>query len=307
MSEDWINHPMVDVAVFAFFAGTVWLILRGNTSQQSAEEPALELSLMATEEIGENGQRVDGFERWFRRQVHASQVPFSHQLAALLMLGVGSVAGAVVLLLTDSVAAAVMIAIGALVICLVALAATAQYRVHQFRKQLPLALDIMARAVRSGDGLREAVCLLSDTMQEPAKTEFVRVRNQLDMGLSLRATMQSFSDRVGSLDAKLFATTLAVHRDTGGELSSALERMSSVIRSRFEYDRHMKATTGMGRVSVMIVVGLAWLIVAYMIVMKPEYATDLWEKPMGQQMLIVAFVLEMIGIVWVFGLMKSDY
>ena len=83
--------------------------------------------------------------------------------------------------------------------------------------------------------------------------------------------------------------------------------MASVIRSRFEYERHMQATTGMGRISAMIVISLAWMILAYMMVMKPEYAADLWEKPLGQQMLMVALTLEIVGIVWVFTLMKSDY
>ena len=69
----------------------------------------------------------------------------------------------------------------------------------------------------------------------------------------------------------------------------------------------MQATTGMGRVSAMIVIGLAWMILAYMMIMKPEYAQDLWEKPLGQQMLMVALVLEIVGIAWVFALMKSDY
>ena len=307
MIESILNHPGVDVAIFVCCAGLVWLVFgRKGTIEEEPAEP-LELEFMITEEPVTDDQPFQSFETWFRQQTYAAKLPFRYQHVPYLMLAVSAIAAAAMLVLSENPFAAVMTGVMTLAVLLAALMGIAKYQTRQFRKQLPLALDIMARAVRSGDGLREAVCLLSETMQEPAKTEFVRVRNQLDMGLSLRATMNSFAKRVGSLDAKLFATTLSVHRDTGGELSGTLERMASVIRSRFEYDRHMQATTGMGRMSVMIVVALAWLIFGYMAIMKPEYAADLWESPTGNQMLMAALIFEVVGLAWVFGLMKSDY
>ncbi len=301
-----MNDAWIDLLVFTTCAGLVWIAF-GRKRSKTQPRAALELEFLSTADPAVNGLPLEKFEHWFRRQVLLSQIPFAAKTVPLLMLAVSSMSGAIVLVLTDNPVLACLAALSTLLVCFAVLAGVAQWRIRQFRRQLPLAMDIMARAVRSGDSLRESVCLISETMQEPAKSEFVRLRNQLDMGLSLRSTMQSFASRIGSLDARLFATTLAVHRDTGGHLSSTLERMAGVLRSRFEYERHMQATTGMGRISVFIVVGLTWLIIAYMLIMRPEYARDLWEKPIGQQMLMLAGVLEVIGIAWAFGLMRSNY
>ena len=307
---------VVDGLIFTGCACTVGLVYRVVTKSQAAneietsEEPErIEIGLLSTNQDGatQDVGRIERFDRWFRHQIYLSKLPISENNATTSMLGVTVLLGATIFVFTDNIPAAVFASLSAGSIFLLTVVITAKYRLRQFRKQFPMALDIMARAVRSGESLQDAVGLLSKTMQEPAKTEFVRLRNQLDMGLSLRATMQSFATRITSLDARIFATTLAVHRDTGGQLGPTLQRMATVIRSRFEYERHMQATAGMGRVSVMVVVALAWLIAAYLMVFKPDYARSLWETTLGQQMLMAALVMEMIGVIWAVGLMKSDY
>lgn len=59
--------------------------------------------------------------------------------------------------------------------------------------------------------------------------------------------------------------------------------------------------------SVIVVVSLGWLIFGYIVLMKPDYGSSLWEKPQSQQILLFAFVMELIGIVWAMGLMSAKY
>lgn len=300
-----MSHAWMEIAVFVFCAGLTWWFLRSRR-QDTREEP-FEIPIFGTQDPDIDRRRFSTFERWFRRQVLLSRAPMSWSVVSLLLVCISASVTAAGFVATENLMVSAILGLGALVICVVTVAGVAHWNVKRFREQLPLALDIMAGSVKSGDSLRQAVCLLADTMQEPAKTEFVRCRNQLDMGLSLRATMLSLADRVNTMDTRLFAKTLAVHRETGGQLTSTLQRMAKVIRSRSEYERFMQTTTGMGRMSLLVVVGLAWLIFGYLVLLKPDYGRELWEKPLGQQMLLVAFVLELVGIAWALMLIRSKY
>ena len=305
MDEIWI-----DTLIFAICAVVVWFLLRRVMTENSSQQSPLkaqptELQFLPTPEL--LGVEEKSFESWLQRQLLMARLPIPANLTPLLIVCASGLCAALTFVLVESVPASVVAGLTTLATCLLVLIGVAQWRIRTFRKQLPLALDIMAGAVASGESLKQSVGVLATTMQEPAKTEFVRCRNQLDMGLSLRATMQSLAQRVGSLDVKLFATTLAVHRETGGKLNMTLKRMSKVIRSRFDYEQHLQTTTGMGRLSVIVVVSLAWIIFAYFVIARPEYGRELWETAQGQRMLMTALLLEVIGIVWAFGLMRAKY
>jgi len=301
----------IDTLIFAICAIGVWFLLRrlmANSSYQQqpqADAERTELQLLPTPEV--LGVDEASIENWLQRQMFMARLPIPTTLTPLVIACASGLFAALTFVLVESIPASVVAGLTSLATCWLAVTGMAQWRIRTFRKQLPLALDLMAGAVASGESLKQAVTVLAATMQEPAKTEFIRCRNQLDMGLSLRATMQSLAQRVGSLDVKLFATTLAVHRATGGKLNMTLKRMSKVIRSRFDYEQHLQTTMGMGRLSVIVVVSLAWIIFAYFVIARPEYGRELWETAQGQRMLLTALVLEIIGIIWAFGLMRTKY
>ena len=301
-----MNGAWIDVIGFTLFAGLAWLVLsrRNRVAKKPVEKLQIELFPTSEIPVEESG---GSFELWFRRQIEMARLPFPSSVVPLAMVCIAACFVALVFVLTEDIFAAVVVGISSMLVCMVALVGVAAWRVRKFRQQLPMALDIMVGAVKSGDSLPQSFRLLATTMQEPAKTEFTRCRNQLDMGLSLRETTQSLANRIGTVDTKMFAKMLSVHRDTGGHLTTTLQRLARVIRSRFEYERHLQSTTGMGRMSVIVVVSLAWLIFAYVAVMKPDYGRVLWEEPEGNKMLLTALVLEVIGVVWAFTLMRSNY
>ncbi len=301
-----MNNAWLDILSFTLFTGFAWFVLSRKKKVSTNPEEKLQIELFPTSEVPQE-MKYGSFELWFRRQIEMARLPVPSSVVPLMMVAIAMILLVLVFVLTEDVVAAVIVGVGTMLACFVALIGIAAWRVRKFRQQLPMALDIMVGAVKSGDSLAQSFRLLSTTMQEPAKTEFTRCRNQLDMGLSLRETTQSLASRIGTVDAKMFAKMLSVHRDTGGHLTTTLQRLARVIRSRFEYERHLQSTTGMGRMSVIVVVSLAWIIFGYVAVMKPDYGRVLWEDPTGHKMLLTAFVLEVIGVVWAMSLMRSKY
>ena len=180
-------------------------------------------------------------------------------------------------------------------------------RMKKFEEQFPNSLDILARAVRAGESVEQAIELVSKSTQEPVASEYRRCSNQLEMGLSVPATVQSLGDRIGQSDVKIFSSTLAIHRDGGGNLAEALERLASLIRDRLDYRRQMSSVTSGGRFSVLVILVLAPLLFGYLFLIRPEYGMGLWQDPIGRWMLLTSIVGQVLGMFWVSQILKSDY
>ena len=122
----------------------------------------------------------------------------------------------------------------------------------------------------------------------------------------MRSTMQSLSQRIDTTNVRIMGSILAAHRESGGNLAETLQRLSEVIRNRFDYQQKLRAVTGTGRTSLAVVITLAWGIFAYLFIFQPEYGRNFWVEPSGKTMLVVAFVLEVLGMLWALALLKND-
>ena len=122
----------------------------------------------------------------------------------------------------------------------------------------------------------------------------------------MSAVMRSLVYRLRLIEVKIFATTLAVHREMGGNLATTLDRMAAVLRERITYRRQVRAATAAGRFSATLVASAGPLLFAYMFIFQYEYASALVTLPLGQSLLAVAVALEVIGLVWIVRLLKAD-
>jgi tight adherence protein B len=180
-------------------------------------------------------------------------------------------------------------------------------RTKQLQDQLPGALDMLARAVRAGESLDQALEVVGAHSPEPLAAEFRTCARQLGMGLSIPGVMRSLVDRVQLYDVRIFTTTLIVHRQTGGNVARMLERLAKVIRDRLSYRRQLKVSTGAGRASALLVGLMGPVVFLFFFFCRPEYLNAMLETTLGQSMLIIAATLEIIGLIWTVRLMKPAY
>jgi len=250
---------------------------------------------------------VAGFDRWFVRLVGETGLRWTPTTAALLVMLSGLIAGGAIFVGTDQVVPSSLGAMAAMAAALVFLAVRRARRVGQLQQQLPAALDMLGRSMRAGLSLEDAVELVGSRFAEPLAAEFRFCSKQLAMGLSLQAVMRSLVQRVRLMDVKIFTTTLSVHRQTGGNVARVLERLAAVIRDRLNCRRQLKATTGAGRLSAMLIAAIGPLLFLYLMAFQPQYAEVMLESPLGQTMLVGAVALELIGLVWTARLLKPVY
>ncbi len=98
-----------------------------------------------------------------------------------------------------------------------------------------------------------------------------------------------------------------VQRRTGGNLPLTLERLARVVRDRLSYYRQFRAATAAGRLSALVIALAGPLLVAYMMTFQPDYIEMLFTTRLGQILLGLAITLQVIGIFWIWRLVRTDY
>jgi len=172
--------------------------------------------------------------------------------------------------------------------------------------QLPYVLDLFARAVRAGESVDQAIDLIGNEVGGVLGKEFAQCSRQLEMGRSLETVVKSFAARVRLVELRILSTTLIVHRQTGGNLADTLERMSDVVRDRLSAQRQMKAASGAARASTLLIATISPVAYLIMFLWQPEHVGVLYTDPLGVTLLILAMVLETVGIFWVLYLLRQE-
>ncbi|MGV2342117.1 MAG UNVERIFIED_CONTAM: type II secretion system F family protein [Planctomycetaceae bacterium] len=124
-----------------------------------------------------------------------------------------------------------------LTIALGLLIARRNSRLAKLRNQLPDVVSLMARSSRAGLAIEEAFLLCERMARGRLQSELQVCRSQLELGRSLSGVMESFARRVQLRELGLLSTLLSVHRQTGGSLADALDRLSSLLRDRIAFSR----------------------------------------------------------------------
>src|SRR5262249_33494495 len=168
-------------------------------------------------------------------------------------------------------------------------------RLKKFASQLPDALELVARALRAGHSLAAGMHVVAEEMPSPIADEFGRVYEEQNLGIPIEEALKSMCDRVPNLDLRFFVTSVAIQRQTGGDLAEILDKIGYVVRERYRILGQVKALTGEGRLSGLVLIALPFGLFLMMLHMKPDYVSLLWTDPLGVKMSIFGLVLQVLG------------
>ena len=168
-------------------------------------------------------------------------------------------------------------------------------RLAKFGSQLSDALELVARALRAGHSLQAGMHVVAEEMPAPISDEFGRVYEEQNLGIPIEEALKSMCERVPNLDLRFFVTSVGVQRQTGGDLAEILDKIGYVIRERFKILGQVKALTGEGRLSGIVLIALPFALFGYMLNMKPDYVETLWTTDLGRKMSGAAIVGQVIG------------
>ena len=168
-------------------------------------------------------------------------------------------------------------------------------RFKEFERQLPEALDLMARALRAGHAFSVGMKMIGDEFPDPIGPEFSRTVEEISFGIDVPQAMANLNDRVISTDLKFFITALVVQRETGGNLAEIIEAISRLIRQRFELLGRVKALSAEGRMSGIILFCMPIVMTGVLWFLNEPYIRILIEDEIGRLMALSSGLLMIVG------------
>jgi len=162
-------------------------------------------------------------------------------------------------------------------------------------RQMPDAMELLARSLRAGHTLPSAVELLGEEMDHPLGTEFRIAHEEQRFGLPIQDSLMHMIQRIDSQDLRYFVTAVLIQQESGGNLAEVLENISHVIRGRLNMKAKIRALTAEGRMSA---VGLTVLpVVAFLLLItfRYKYQHVMLTRPLGQKLTFAAIVLLIVG------------
>jgi tight adherence protein B len=168
-------------------------------------------------------------------------------------------------------------------------------RLKTFASQLPDAMELVARALRAGHSLGAGMHVVAEEMPSPIADEFGRVYDEQNLGIPVEDSLRNICERVPNLDLRFFVTSVAIQRQTGGDLAEILDKIGHVIRERYKILGQVKALTAEGRLSGVVLIALPFVLFLVMLHIKPDYVQVLWTEPLGIKMAVFGLLMQIFG------------
>ena len=168
-------------------------------------------------------------------------------------------------------------------------------------------IPMMCNGLRSGFSFNQVMENVANDMPPPIGIEFGRVCNEIRYGATMEEALNNMCDRVKSADLMLVVSAVLIQRTTGGNLSEMLSTISHTIRERIKIKGEINSITAQGRMSGLIIGALPIGIAAVLMVVNPDYMSTFFTTKIGNIMLVVSVVMEVIGFFAIRKVVTIDY
>jgi tight adherence protein B len=177
----------------------------------------------------------------------------------------------------------------------------------KLQNQMPDVYFLLARSLRAGLTLDQALSTAADLGPQPMAKELRYAVEQSKCGLAVSAALQNVSRRLDMTDFDAFVMTVALHRSVGGNLSQLLDRLAASVRDRNLFRGYFRTATALARVTAVFLAIAAPVLFAGYTLLQPEFFRHFTATATGWRLLGVAAVLETIGCLWLYWLLRIDY
>ena len=164
-------------------------------------------------------------------------------------------------------------------------------RINDFTSKFPEAIELLVRGLKSGLPVGETLGVVAREIPGPVGEEFKIVTEKIKIGKTMEDALQDTADRLGTPEFQFFVITLAIQRETGGNLAETLSNLADVLRKRAQMKLKIRAMSSESKASAYIVGSLPFVVFGLVWSVNPEYLSGFFVE----QRLMIAGV---IGLVW---------
>ena len=147
----------------------------------------------------------------------------------------------------------------------------AKRRLRKFLARFPDAIELLVRGLRSGLPITETMQIVGGEIADPVGGEFRNVSDRMRIGHTMDAALQETADRLATPEFQFFVITLAIQRETGGNLAETLGNLADVLRKRLQMKLKIKAMSSEAKASAYIIGALPFSVFLIVYLTNPEY------------------------------------
>ena len=164
-------------------------------------------------------------------------------------------------------------------------------RIKEFTIRFPDAIDLLVRGLRAGLPITETLGVVAGEIPGPVGDEFRLITDKMKIGRTMEAALQETADRLGTPEFQFFCITLAIQRETGGNLAETLGNLSDVLRKRAQMKLKIKAMSSESKASAYIVGSLPFIVFGLIWMINQPYMANFF----NDELLMIAGIG---GLVW---------
>ncbi|GGH50808.1 hypothetical protein GCM10010975_04000 [Comamonas phosphati] len=169
-------------------------------------------------------------------------------------------------------------------------------RLGLMERQLPEALDLIARALRAGHAFSSGLQMAGDELPDPIAGEFRMVHDEINYGTSLQQALSNLGERVPVTDLRYFVVAVLIQRESGGNLTEVLGNLSHLIRERLKLHAKVRVLSSEGRMSAWILGLMPFGLAGLLNLFNPEFMSPLWTDSIGITILKWLAAMMVIGM-----------
>jgi tight adherence protein B len=196
-------------------------------------------------------------------QLRLSQTGKNWQLGKYMIISVGLAVGMIALLLFQGLPVLLAITVGLLIgVALphMVVSKMIKRRIKQFNAKFPDAIELMVRGLRSGLPISETMQVVAEEIPDPVGCEFRAVTDKMKIGRTMDAALNETSLRLGTPEFQFFVISLAIQRETGGNLAETLSNLADVLRKRAAMKLKIRAMSSESKASAYIIGALPFIV-----------------------------------------------
>ena len=144
-------------------------------------------------------------------------------------------------------------------------------RIAKFINKFPDAIELLVRGLRSGLPISETMGVVGAEVPDPVGAEFRGVADRMRIGRTMDQALQETADKLNTPEFQFFCITLAIQRETGGNLAETLGNLADVLRKRMQMKLKISAMSSESKASAYIIGSLPFLVFAIIYFMNPGY------------------------------------
>lgn len=178
-------------------------------------------------------------------------------------------------------------------------------REKDFEESFPVALNMMTSAVSSGESLTQAIAYVGEALEGRVAVEFRTMAKRLQLGEAPEDVFRKACAKLPYQTFFFFVITLRANIERGGQLRDIIQRLNKLMFNIRAVDKKKSALTAEARTSAKIVGAIPFLFLIMMRFLSPDNYDFIMTDPRGRMLLYYMLVSEAIGILIVWGLMRS--